>query len=53
MNLYALAWGWIDQDVYPGGAFVWQTNRGDEQWWTTKKLRVGLGDPVFKASLSP
>jgi hypothetical protein len=32
---YALAWGSVDDSVYPGGTFVYQNNGGDESQWTT------------------
>jgi hypothetical protein len=50
-------WGFLYQDVYPGGGFVHLNNFGDESHWTTAPWETHIGDGLqdlaFKASFSP
>ncbi|HEX3945670.1 MAG TPA: hypothetical protein VHW69_16450 [Rhizomicrobium sp.] len=50
-NSYQLGWGYIPNDVYSGGSFVYQNNGGDEGQWTTQPWS-GFDDAAFKAALN-
>jgi hypothetical protein len=52
---WGLSWGFIEDDVYRGGYFVFQNNQGDEGQWTTAPWGSwnGAADAAFTASLSP
>ena len=48
-----LGWGTVDDSVYDGGTFVYQSNSGDESRWTTSAWTTTFGvDLAFKARLS-
>jgi len=51
-NNYQFGWGWISNDVYAGGAFVYQNNAGDESQWTLTPWN-SFGDTAFKAVTAP
>jgi hypothetical protein len=45
---YEVDWAWTQQDIYPGGDFVYQNNGGDESQWTTTSWSDIGSDLAFK-----
>ena len=50
---YILAWGAVDDSVYPGGTFVFLNSGGDSGEWTTQAWQTAGLDTAFSARVSP
>jgi hypothetical protein len=51
VDSYVLAWGVVDDSVYPAGTFVFLNSGGDYGKWTTQSWQTAGLDLAFKAAV--